>query len=168
MGHKGKNHLFTGMLIGTVLGGLYSMLFAQKKGAALRKELQDTYTKKGNVFEVFGKELGATGKESVKVMRELFESEGFQQFMEESKKKMDEWVRSAKKKGSQYTQEMQKKFEHLAKMASERAMELKENVEEYGVDVVEKSKRKLQGVKKNVTKKVRTAVNSFQKKVINK
>jgi gas vesicle protein len=164
MSNKGKSHLLSGILIGTVLGSMYSMLFAQKKGATLRKELQDTHKKGGNLFEVIAKEFKLTGKESAAVMRELFASEEFQKFMKESQEKMDELVQVAKKKGGKYTKEMQQKFEHLAHMASEKATTFGENMKEKGEEMLQQGKKSLDNVLKD-TKKKSVA---FRKKIIKK
>lgn len=149
-----KSKLFAGIFIGTLLGSMYGMLFAPKKGTALRKELQDAHAKGDKVYQVLAKELGMVGKESVEVVKEMFESEDFQKFLKMSKAKIDELAETAAQKGGEYTEEMQKKLEYLAHMAQKKASEM-----------TKQAKKTTQQAGKKASKVVHKAASDFKKNV---
>ncbi len=166
---KRQSKFLTGVVIGTLLGGMYSMMFAQKKGSTLRKELKDAHKQGGaKLYELLIHELSSTGKESVAVMKELLESENFQQFLLTSREKIDELMKIAKKKGGLYQKDVQKKLEHLAKLAQEKAHELGDAARDKGEELLEKGKDGFEQVQKKVQKATKNTVADFKKKIINR
>ncbi len=144
MHQKKNNHFLSGILLGTVLGGAYSMLFAQKKGSQLRKELGEAHAKGKKVYQVIAKELQMTGKESVEAVKELIESDSFQKFMKESKMRIDDLTDMAKSKGQEVQMQLKKKFEEFSKDFSQKAHEMEEMAKEKGSTLMKEGSKNLQ------------------------
>lgn len=72
--NSGKG-LVSGLLFGALVGTAYSMLFAQKKGSQLRKELKQKAANPRQVVDAVVSEYGKAGKETSKVVKEFLSSE---------------------------------------------------------------------------------------------
>lgn len=152
-----KKALVTGMVLGTIVGSAYGLLFAQKKGSALRAELLKKYKESGDLYDVLTKEIKMTAQDAGETLKMLYKSDDVQNFMKASKKKMDVYLEEYKEKGEDYINGLRGKIETLAKSAYEK---VKEEAEKHMESV---SKQAKNGVKK-VEKKVKTV----QKKLLSK
>lgn len=108
---KGKGFF----LIGTVLGGLFGLLFAQRKGEDLRKELKESYKKEG-----WQGNLKVAKKEGQKIASDV------QEVVEEVKQsdKVQELVQKGKKKAGELEKIGKKRAEELMSTASDKANEV--------------------------------------------
>lgn len=82
--NSGKS-LLSGVLFGALVGTAYSMMFAQKKGSTLRKELKEKAANPKQVVDAVVSEYGKAGKETGRVVREFLSSEQAQEVIGEFK-----------------------------------------------------------------------------------
>lgn len=150
MSNKKRGGFFTGIVLGSLLGGAYGLLFAQKKGITLRKEIQETAKKGGNIYKVFAKELSLSGKESMVILRELFESEHFQSFVKTSQVKLEDLKKLAYEKGEAARQELQEKIDYLSDLAKEKSDDLQKKAKKTKETMVKKGQKKLVKAKKSI------------------
>ena len=122
---KGKGFF----LVGTVLGGLFGLLFAQRKGEDLRKELKESYKREG-----WQGNLKVAKKEGQKIAGDV------QEVVEDVKQsdKVQELVKKGKQKAGE-----------LEKIGKKRAEEFMSSVSDKANDVIDKFKKDMkQGKKK--------------------
>ncbi|MDD4351518.1 MAG: YtxH domain-containing protein [Candidatus Gracilibacteria bacterium] len=113
MAKKGKGFF----LIGTVLGSLFGLLFAQRKGDDLRKNLKETYKKKGwdGALETLKKEGKGIAGDVGSFSEEVKQSEQFQKAMKKGKKKAKEIEAISKKRAEELMSVAKKANEAIEK-----------------------------------------------------
>lgn len=120
------------------VGVLYGLLFAQKTGKKLRKDLSNAENPYKKLFE----ELKAVDKEAFDyVKNQAKESESIQKVIEDGRKQFDGFTQKASELGEDAQKQAKKALEDLAQYAKESAQKLsdygKKKVEE-GLDKKEK------------------------------
>ncbi len=109
--NSGKS-LLSGLLFGALVGTAYSMMFAQKKGSTLRKELKDKSANPKQVVDAVVSEYGKAGKETGKVVREFLASEQAKEVIGEFKSSLGPLLSRLQEQGDVLTGTVQ---EFLAK-----------------------------------------------------
>lgn len=104
--NSGKS-LLSGLLFGALIGTAYSMMFAQKKGSQLRKELKEKSANPRQVVDAMVSEYGKAGKETGKVVKEFLASEQAKQVIGEFKSSLGPLIARLQEQGDILTDTVQ-------------------------------------------------------------
>lgn len=148
-------------LIGVFGGATAGLLFAQKSGKELRKDLLKD---KDKMLEVLGKEFVSVGKEISEEVQKIAETEDAQELIQAAKSKFKGITELAKKEGGGFAVEVEKYLAEISKYTKQKAGEI-ENVLNKAKKTINKKTTK---AKKTATKKATSTKNKVAKKVINK
>ena len=109
-------------IFGAMLGALFGLAFAPKKGSELRKELQDELEKGGKGEKTLKKNAATMGKDIASTAKEVYEDPQVQTAIKKGKKEAEKIVDQVKK-------DIQDNGEEWVKMTKEKIMEGKESLE---------------------------------------
>lgn len=104
--NSGKS-LLSGLLFGALIGTAYSMMFAQKKGSQLRKELKEKSANPKQVVDAMVSEYGKAGKETGKVVKEFLASEQAKEVIGEFKSSLGPLISKLQEQGDILTDTVQ-------------------------------------------------------------
>lgn len=104
--NSGKS-LLSGLLFGALIGTAYSMMFAQKKGSQLRKELKEKSANPKLVVDAMVSEYGKAGKETGKVVKEFLASEQAKEVIGEFKSSLGPLISKLQEQGDILTETVQ-------------------------------------------------------------
>ena len=144
-------------IAGLVGGATVGLLFAQKKGKDLRKDLLKD---KDKMLEVLGKEFVSVGKEISEEVKKIAETEDAQEMIKAAKTKFKGITELAKKEGGEFAKEVEKYLAEISKYTKEKADEIdktiKPKVTKTAKNVKKKKKKKTTAAKKTVAKTKKT------------
>ena len=124
---------------GALLGGIFSLLFAPKKGKELRKDLQKSYKEKG-----WEGNLAVLKKESKVMMDDV--SKTAQEIKESPRVKKA--VNKGKKQAKTYSKIAEKRLEELESNAKEKVDEVIDEIKAEGKKQVKKVQKKTKSKKR--------------------
>ncbi|MCC7433003.1 YtxH domain-containing protein [Candidatus Peregrinibacteria bacterium] len=126
-------------IFGAMLGALFGLAFAPKKGSELRKELQEELEKGGKGEKTLKKNAVVMGKDISSTAKEVYEDPQVQTAIKKGKKEAVKIVDQVKK-------EIHENGEEWVKMTKEKLMEGKGNLEK-------ETSKAFDSIKKKVTPK---------------
>ncbi len=153
-------------LAGIIGGATVGLLFAQKKGKDLRRDLLKD---KDKMLEVLGKEFMSVGKEISEEVKKLAETEDAKELIASAKTKFKGIAEIAKREGGGFAKEVEKYLAEISKYTKQKADEVKKTAKPKAKKVVKKAKKvvakKAKVVKKTVTKKTTAAKKKVKRTV---
>lgn len=123
-------------LFGAMLGALFGLAFAPKKGSDLRKELQDELVKGGKGDKTLKKNAATMGKDIATTAKEVYEDPQVQSAIKKGRKEAGKVVDQVKK-------EIQENSEEWVKLTREKLIEGKASLEKEASKTIDSIKKKV-------------------------
>jgi gas vesicle protein len=123
-------------VVGAVLGALFGLAFAPKKGSELRKELKEEIDKGGHGEKTAKKNAAIMGRDIAETAQETYQNPAVQKQLEKGKKEALKLVDQAKDK-------LQESSEEWVKMAREKIVEGEKKVEKEYAKAFDTLKKKV-------------------------
>jgi gas vesicle protein len=124
------------LLLGAILGALFGLAFAPKKGSELRKEIKSELEKGGHGEKTAQKAARAIGQDVADTAKEVYNDPAVQKHLEKGKKEAHKMVNQAKDK-------IQETGEEWVNMARTKIEEGKKQLEKEGSKAFDTLKKKV-------------------------
>lgn len=155
---------FFSFLFGTVLGGLFALFTAKRKGSDLRKDFYQALKNKENLSDLLVQELKSLGEEAKKIAIEVKSSDLVDEYKEMANEKFEDLYKQAQKKMFDMKANFESQWEELRTRFEEGKAELKKDAAAETKTLVSKAKKTAEGAKAKASSAVKKAKSKVEAK----
>ncbi|MFN7160503.1 MAG: hypothetical protein ACK4NC_02735 [Candidatus Gracilibacteria bacterium] len=142
---------FFSFIFGTVLGGIFALFTAKRKGSEVRKDFYQAIKNKDNLSDLLLQELKGLGDEAKKIATEVRSSELVEEYKEMANEKFEDLYKQAQKKMLEMRTNFEDQWEELRVRFEEGKEEVKAEAMTEGKALAAKANKTVNAAKNKAT-----------------